>query len=139
MIFVDTAALYALLDRADPAHPAAVETFEGLRAADAALVTHEYVLVETTALVQRRLGVPAVRRLADALLPLLEVVWIDAAMHSEAREALLAADRRDVSLVDRTSFIVMRRLGIDTAFTFDADFAAEGFDVLPATGTTATA
>jgi predicted nucleic acid-binding protein len=28
--------------------------------------------------------------------------------------------------------VVMREMGIDTAFTLDADFAAEGFTVLPA-------
>ena len=132
MILVDTAAFYALLDRTDPSHPAALAAFEGLRAADATLVTHEYVLVETTALVQRRLGMHAVRSLVDGLLPLVEVVWIDAALHAEAREALLAAGSRDISLVDRTSFLVMRRLGIDQAFTFDSDFTAEGFEVLPA-------
>lgn len=44
---------------------------------------------------------------------------------------MLAAGRR-VSLVDWTSFLVMRRRGITTAFAFDADFAAEGFQVTPA-------
>ncbi len=131
MILVDTAAFYALLDRADPAHPAAVAAFEQLRAVDATLVTHQYVLVETTALLQRRLGMAAVRRFTDDLLPLAEVVWIDAELHAQAREALLAADRRDVSLVDRVSLLVMRRLGIGQAFTFDADFTAEGFEVVP--------
>lgn len=132
MILVDTAALYALLDRTDPAHPAAVAAFERLWAADASLVTHEYVLVEATALVQRRLGMAALRSLVDDLLPLVETVWVGADLHQEAREALLAAGRRDVSLVDRVSFLVMRRLGIRQAFTFDADFATEGFEVLPA-------
>jgi uncharacterized protein len=132
VILVDTAAFYALLDRADPAHPAAAAAFEQLRASDASLVTHEYVLVETTALVQRRLGMAAVRRFTDDLLPLAEVVWIDADLHAQAREALLAAGRGDISLVDRVSFLVMRLLGIGQAFTFDADFAAEGFDVVPA-------
>jgi predicted nucleic acid-binding protein len=32
-----------------------------------------------------------------------------------------------VSLVDHTSFIVMRSLGISRAFAFDDDFAREGF------------
>lgn len=131
MILVDTAAFYALLDRADPAHPAAVATFQQVRTADAVLITHQYVLVETTALLQRRLGMASVRRFTDDLLPLAEVVWIDAGLHAQAREALLAANRRDISLVDRMSFIVMRTLGIGQAFTFDANFAAEGFDVLP--------
>jgi predicted nucleic acid-binding protein len=57
---------------------------------------------------------------------------VDEDRHREAREALLAAGRRTVSLVDWTSFLVMRRHGVRRAFTFDPDFGAEGFDVVPA-------
>jgi uncharacterized protein len=131
VIFVDTAAFYALADASDPNHAAARTTLGLLGAADAALVTHEYVLVETTALIQRRLGLTALRLFVDGLLPLIEVIWVDAHLHTEAREALLAAGRREVSLVDWTSFLLMRRLGIAQAFTFDADFATEGFEVIP--------
>lgn len=132
MIFIDTAAFYALLDARDPNHVAARLTMERLRAAEASLLTHEYVLVETSALIQRRLGIGVLRRFIDGLLPLVEVTWVDTGLHAEAREALLAAGRREVSLVDWTSFLVMRRHGVQQAFTFDADFAAQGFEVLPA-------
>jgi predicted nucleic acid-binding protein len=41
--------------------------------------------------------------------------------------ALLAAATSDVSLVDWTSFELMRRKGIETALTFDDDFERQGF------------
>jgi predicted nucleic acid-binding protein len=131
--FVDTSAIYAILDRADPNHPRARHAMGRLRSEDARLVTHGYVVVEVVALLQRRLGLVTVRRFVDDLLPIMEVIHVDAALHAEALEALLAAGQRDVSLVDRTSFLVMRRHGIGRAFTFDADFAAMGFEVIPAT------
>ncbi len=137
MIFVDTSALLALLDRDDEFHAAAANALPGL-ASEEGLLTHEYVLLEATALAQRRLGIGVVRRLADDLLPLLEVVWVGEVLHAEAREALLAAGRRNVSLVDWTSFLVMRKHGVRRAFTFDADFAVEGFEVVPAPVTGAT-
>ena len=133
MTFVDTSAVYATLDRGDPDHPCARHAFGQLRAEDARLVTHGYVVVEVVALVQRRLGLVTVRRFVDDLLPIMEVIQVDAALHAEALEALLAAGQRNVSLVDRTSFLVMRRHGIGRAFTFHADFAAAGFEVIPAT------
>jgi predicted nucleic acid-binding protein len=121
-----------LVDDRDPNHARATATLDRLQAADEPLLTHEYVVVETTALLQRRLGLEAVRRLVDDLLPLVEIAWVDEPLHAEARAALLAAGRRTVSLVDWVSFLVMRRHGVRRAFTFDQDFAVEGFEVLPA-------
>ena len=131
MTFVDTSGIYAILDRSDPEHERARLALEQLASEDARLVTHAYVVVEVGALVQRRLGLHVVRRFVDDLLPLMEVVQVDATMHAEAMAAFLAADRRGISLVDRVSFLVMRQLGIRRAFTFDADFADEGFAVIP--------
>jgi predicted nucleic acid-binding protein len=95
------------------------------------LVTHNYVVLETVALLQRRLGISAVHRLQDLLAPI-EVAWVDEVTHRSAIAALLAASRRDVSLVDRVSFEVMRERGIGEAFAFDPEFAREGFTTLPA-------
>lgn len=55
----------------------------------------------------------------------------EAGLHRRAITAMLAARRRPVSLVDWTSFEVMRSRGIGSAFAFDDDFAAQGFTVLP--------
>jgi uncharacterized protein len=129
---VDTSALFALLDADDGNHRRARAHLETLLADGGALLTHEYVLVETIALVQRRLGLGPLRRFLDDLLPLIDVAWVDEALHLEAREALLAAGQRQVSLVDRVSFLVMRRHGVRRAFAFDADFGAAGFEVVPA-------
>ncbi len=129
---VDTSAFFAVLDADDRHHEAALRHFEIATAAGTSLLTHEYVVVETMALVQRRLGLGALRRFVDDLLPIVEIAWIDEDLHREAREALLAAGRRTVSLVDWTSFLVMRRHGVRRAFTFDPDFGAEGFEVVPA-------
>jgi len=129
---VDTSAFFALLDADDVHGGRAREHLREALAAGIDLVSHEYVVVETIALVQRRLGLDALRRFLDDLLPVVEIAWVDDALHVEAREALLAAGRRNVSLVDWTSFLVMRRRGIRQAFTFDPDFGSEGFEVLPA-------
>lgn len=99
-----------------------------------ALVTHGYAVVETTALVQRRLGMGAVRSLADDVLPALELVFVDESLHRSAVAGLLASGVRDVSLVDWTSFELMRRRGIAEAFAFDDDFARQGFALLPSPG-----
>ena len=95
------------------------------------LLTHNYVVLETTALTQRRLGGAAVRALHEDLLPLVDVVWVDEDLHRAAVTALLAGIRRRVSLVDWVSFELMRRRGIETAFAFDRDFGVQGFETVP--------
>jgi uncharacterized protein len=130
-VLVDTSAILALLDMDDRQRDQAVRTLGDLRAAGTPLLTHEYLVVETISLVQRRLGMGALRRFVDDLLPLVEVEWVDSALHAEAREAMLAGGQRGISIVDWTSFLVMRRRGIATAFAFDDDFAAQGFSTLP--------
>jgi uncharacterized protein len=124
---VDTSALFALLSADDENHHAAVEFVTQL--AQERLVTSNYVVTEATALVQRRLGSDAARELHTALLRPIDVAWVDRETHDLAVAAFLAAPQ--VSLVDRVSFELMSRLRIRTAFAFDRDFAAHGFDVRP--------
>jgi uncharacterized protein len=131
VILVDTSAFHALLDLDDANHRSAAGAIAELRRVDETLLSHEYVVVESVALIQRRLGLDVLRRFVDDVLPAVQVVWVDEDLHREAREALLAAGRRSVSLVDWTSFLVMRRYGLRRAFAFDPDFATEGFEVIP--------
>jgi len=125
--FVDTSAIYALLDEDDANHAAGVAIFRRLQGAE--LVTHAYVLVETLALVSRRLGWVAVGRLLDGILPVVGVAAVATPIHETALGVYREAGSSRVSFVDRTSFAFMRAHRIETAFAFDADFAGAGFDL----------
>jgi predicted nucleic acid-binding protein len=130
-VFVDTSAIYAVLDADDANHESAGRALQGLlnglESDDIELVTHGSVIVETVALAQRRLGMEAVKVVVDDLIPLFSTVWVDQELHDRATAAMLAAGLRGVSLVDWTSFEVMRRRAIELAFAFDDDFQARGF------------
>jgi predicted nucleic acid-binding protein len=56
---------------------------------------------------------------------------ITEADHGHAHNALLAAGRRTLSLVDCGSFHVMSSRAVRSAFTFDPHFVEQGFEVLP--------
>lgn len=131
MIFVDTSGIYAYLDRADARHGAAASTLSGWLREGRELVSHSYVIVEATALAQRRLGARPAAELLRDLVPLLRIVWVDSDLHARATSAFLTGQSRRISLVDWTSFLVMRDEGIDTAFAFDTDFVAQGFRTAP--------
>jgi predicted nucleic acid-binding protein len=130
-VFVDTAALLAMMDADSPSHRIAVPAWQNLIAIEEILVTSSYVVVEVFALAQRRFGMDAVRVLDSDVIPMLNVVWIDAELHGRAVAAVLAAASKKLSLVDCASFEIMREHGIRTAFTLDRDFSAQGFDVVP--------
>jgi uncharacterized protein len=130
--FIDTSALYAILDCDDANHRQAAAVWGELLAAGDTLVTSSYVVVESTALVQHRPGMDAVAALLRDLMPVVVIEWVTEADHREAMAALLAAGRRSVSLVDCVSFVIMRRMGFETAFAFGAHFPGEGFRTLGA-------
>lgn len=131
IVFIDTSALYALLNAQDPQHQTATAEWMALGERHDTLLTSNYVLVETIALIARRLGFQAVRDFQTEFAPVLQVSWVDEALQQRAIAALLTAGRRDLSLVDCTSFEVMRGSGIETAFAFDTHFAQQGFHCLP--------
>ena len=131
MIFVDTSALYAVLDRSDENHQAAKGQWNDLLQGDEALLVSNYIVVETAALVQSRLGMDALRGLCDEVLPVFTIHWVTEAEHTQSTHALLSANRRQLSLVDCSSFQVMRQRGSRTAFAFDPHFEEQGFEMRP--------
>lgn len=130
-VFIDTSSIFAHIDVRDDNHRIARSYWDELAANAIPLYTTNYILTETFALVGRRLGRDAVQIVQREFVPLLQITWIDAAIHERAVAALLAANQRRLSLVDCVSFEVMRQHGLDTAFTFDSDFGRQGFRCVP--------
>ncbi len=130
-IFVDTSALLALLDADDRNHSIAKQTWEEMVRKEESLKCTNYILIETFALVQHRLGMDAVRTLQEDILPLVSVEWVGEQNHYSSVMALLVADRRGLSLVDCASFETMMRLGLNTTFTLDRHFIEQGFRIIP--------
>jgi predicted nucleic acid-binding protein len=130
-IFIDTSAFYALLDADDTGHGKVKDAWRKLIQSASNLTTSNYIFVETFALVQNRLGIEAVRVFQEDIVPLLDIRWIDSQVHAAATSALLAAGRKQLSLVDCSSFEVMRRAGIRKAFTLDQHFREFGFECVP--------
>ena len=125
-VFFDTSAVLALFVPADVSHQEAKQIFASLRRRTAVLLTTSYVILETYALLGRRLGPAAVRTFREDFVPLLEVLWVDPDLHERGLDLFLARSLRDLSLVDAVSFLVARAQGIREAFAFDGHFDEEG-------------
>lgn len=129
--FVDTSAFYAMLVETEDGHAAVAGAFRKLAESGNRLVTSNYVLVETAALLQHRFGLAAVHDFQQRIVPLLDVVWLTERLHRRAVERLFRTDRRGLSLVDSSSFVVMDAEGITQALALDRDFVDQGYQVLP--------
>jgi predicted nucleic acid-binding protein len=129
-IFVDTSAFYALLDADAPEYFSAIQIWQNLLSQPGQLYTTNYNVVETVALVQKRLGIAAVQSLHQDILPLLHVHWVDEHLHRTSVDALLIANRRQLSLVDCVSFAACHLLAIDRVFAYDRHFEQQGFRLL---------
>ena len=133
MIFVDSSTLFALLSMDDVNHHLARISWRSLLEDDRALLTNNYVIVESIVIMQKQFGLEKVRDFQENIFPLLEIDWVDEEQHKIAIDRVLSANRRKLSLVDCSAFETMRRLGVETAFTFDNHFREEGFTVIPKT------
>jgi len=129
--FVDSSAFLAVLGRDDVNHPRARAAWVGLLEQRTKLVTSSYVLAETLAILQHRMGLDAVRVFHHDIYPVLTTEWVGDALHAKGMGGVLAARRRSLSLVDCVSFEVMRQHDLRKAFAFDPHFEEQGFDVVP--------
>jgi len=131
VVFVDTSALFALISKTDMYHQRAIAQWLVWVDSPVDLVTTNYIILESSTLIQRRLGMQALQDFNRDMLPLLDIYWISRKIHTAALQTLLLAERRWLSLVDCSSFVVMNELGLDKVFTFDEHFAQHGFTILP--------
>lgn len=128
MIFLDTSAIYALADTADPNHSQVKSFFHHALEDRQQFLVHNYILVESASLLQHRLGLETVLRFLRES-SAFRTHWVTPQDHHQGVELLEGRGRRDFSLVDCVSFVVMRRLGVEEALACDADFAREGFEL----------
>ena len=130
-VFVDTSAFYAVLCSTDSNFSKAVVDWNRLVDDDAVtFFTSNYVIVESSALIRHRLGDAALHSFFDSLVPLTAVLWVDPKVHAAATEAMLLQGIDGPSLVDTSSFAIMRENSISFAFAYDKHFDARGL-VLP--------
>jgi len=121
-VFVDTSGFYAFLNREDPFHRRAKDLFLRAREEQWSLFTSSYVVHESWALIQARLGWDAVEDWLSALLPMCEIVWVDETLHRLGAARARQARERRLSLTDCVSFELMSSRGCRRAIADDEHF-----------------
>jgi predicted nucleic acid-binding protein len=133
IVFVDTSAWVGLFVDKDQHHAQAIKALEDLEEEAPDFVTTDYVIAETVARIRRQ----ASHRSAAGVWDRLEggetahVVEVGPGHRALARKWFGKYDQLELSLVDCVSFVVMKELGIEEAFTFDDDFRKAGYVTIP--------
>ncbi len=129
-VFLDTVGLLALWDTADQWHMAADAAFRAMIARRRPVATTTFILLEcgnTAARRPYRARIGTLRRTLEQRQEVIEPTeddWL------QAWDAYDRSDAGQAGIVDQLSFIVMRRLGLNDAFTNDRHFQAAGFRTL---------
>jgi len=129
-VFADTSSLYAAIVRTEEHHAECMTTLEDLLSGGRAIQTTNYVVMETVALLQHRIGLEPVRDLEEQILPLITVSWVHKDLHQRGVRRLLREGKRNLSLTDCVSFEFMALAGLRDAFSLDRHFADAGFRLL---------
>lgn len=118
-LFVDSSAWCAAANRNDRHNRRAKEILQ----AEELLVTTDHILVESWWLLRRSLSRKAADRFWEGLLQGVAVVEVvTLADVRQAWDVNSSFPDQGFSLVDLTSFVVMERLGLHRAASFDNDF-----------------
>jgi len=127
MIFTDTGAWIALLDKSDRYHDEAVLIYSKLKQKKEKFLTTDYVIDETVT----RLRYDSTHCIAVKFLELIEnaeqsgilkIIRIDEKIYRDAVSIFCKYDTAVLSFTDCTSFAVCRDYNIYKAFAFDQHF-----------------
>ncbi len=123
IVFVDTSGFYAVLNGSDSFHKIAAAAFVRAEEEKWTLVTTNYVVHETWALVQNRLGWDALDAFFDSILPLCRVDFVDEHLHTLGEGRCRQARSRRLSLTDCISLEYMKGHDIIEAIACDEHFS----------------
>jgi predicted nucleic acid-binding protein len=125
LAFLDSSANLAILDAKDTHHAQAAAIWRGLVSSRSRVLTTNYIVDESYTLIMSELGTPAALTfLRDIRRSAIVIERVSAADEERAEQILEQYQDHQFSYTDATSFAVMERFAITSAFGFDGDFRA---------------
>jgi predicted nucleic acid-binding protein len=127
LVYLDTSGVLAYLDADDACHSMAESAWSSVLDAKSKFLMTDWVRLECWSLVQRRLGIEAVADFHQVILKLCQMDTVAENRFELLSRQVLLSRRRNLSLVDLSSFDSMQRHGIKQAIAFDKHFTEHGF------------
>lgn len=130
-IFIDTSGWAELIDSSLAHHVLAAKIYRQARQQHRPFITSNYIITELVALLTSPLRIPRnktiefINSLKNS--PLIEIVHIDVTLDNQAWQLLTQCEDKNWSLVDCSSFVIMRQRHLMEALTTDHHFEQAGF------------
>ena len=134
MVFVDTAAFFAIENERDRHHAEALDMRDELMSRGVRLVTSDYILDEAYTLIRMRVSHRTAVDFGESIQTsrFFRIEPVTTGDSEAAWRIFRRYDDKPFSFTDCTSFALMERLKIRAAFTFDRNFLEYGkFTVNP--------
>lgn len=132
-IFIDTGYVIALEAADDQFHNIAAHHWHDFSTQLPPLVTTSYVFDEIVTFFNSRNQHAKAVEIGDRLIrsAAIQLMPVDEGLFYDGWRYFIQHDDKSYSLTDCVSFLVMERLGVRTALTFDHHFVQAGFEKLP--------
>jgi predicted nucleic acid-binding protein len=132
-VFIDTSYLLALELKSDQNHEAAMQHWQSIAQALPSFIMTSYVFDEVVTYFNSRGYHEKAVQVGNNLLlsPSVRFVHVDEDLFHQGWTYFQQHQDKEYSLTDCISFVVMKKLGAHTAFTFDRHFTQAGFNKEP--------
>lgn len=130
-VFVDTNVFVTIRDNTDSTHKKALKISEYLSKNKVRLATSSDVIGETLTVISKKLGKKiAIDWYKDFKNSSIREIFIDDKIHSETRKFFAKIKSKNISFIDCSSVVAMKRNKIKYIFSFDEDFRGLGVKLL---------
>lgn len=128
-VFADSGALFSVVAKNDLEHKKAASYFTS---AKDTFITTDYIFDEFITLTRMKISHDIAVEIGEKIREgLIRLVDISSQDRETAWEYFKKHQDKTYSFTDCTSFCIMKRLGIQQAFTFDKHFVQAGFTTVP--------
>jgi predicted nucleic acid-binding protein len=129
-VFVDTNVFVALRDTSDSTHTKAVKYYELLKKDGCKFYTSSDIIAESLTVISKKISKKSALTFLDEIEGVIKEIFIDEFLHKETRDFFKRVKSKNISFIDCSSVIAMRRAKIKVIFSFDEDFKKMGVKLL---------
>ena len=128
-VFIDTNVFVAINDDRDSTHKRALDLLYKLNEAKVNYFTSSDIIGESLTVISQKLGKKQATEFLKDVKVIAEEIFIDENIHYAARKFFKRVKSKNVSFIDCSSVIAMKRNKIKVIFSFDESFKSLGVNL----------